>query len=149
MNVELIKDELKTAIETVSGLDSRLSAIEAKGKRPSYEIDRDTTGSRVLSADGMQDFRDQKIDRVRVTLERKALTGTTEYETDTTLVRPDRWPGIIDPAQRVFRLRDLIPSSQTTSNLIEYTRESSVSDNAQIQDLEGDQKGETSFTFEL
>ncbi len=156
METQQITTELKEAIQSVqeirTGIDSRLSALEAKGNRPNYGPagNNNTTGSKVIESDGFTAFRDQKIDRFRVELERKSfLSGTTEYSTDTTLVRPDRWPGIIDPAERVFRIRDLVPQSVTQSNLVEYTRESAVIDNADIQEFEGDLKGETSFEFQL
>ena len=65
-----------------------------------------------------------------------------------TLVPEDRRAGIIPGAFRQLRIIDTLPSSGTTSNLYQYTRELAFT-NAASETLEGAQKPETDLTFEL
>ena len=58
------------------------------------------------------------------------------------LVPAYRVPGIIPPGQRRLTVRDLLPQLPTTSNLIEFTKETSSTNSAAIQANEGDAKGD-------
>ncbi|WP_374374483.1 phage major capsid protein [Dongia sp.] len=63
------------------------------------------------------------------------------------LVQPDRLPGIIAPPQRRLTIRDLLMPGRTSSNLIEYVKESGF-DNQARSVTEGAQKPESNITFE-
>lgn len=73
------------------------------------------------------------------------------------LVQEDRVAGIfIDPAQRRFTIRDLIPTMQTDSNLVEFVKEDVFDDQAAIQGAgsspqvyENVAKAESGITFTL
>ena len=56
-------------------------------------------------------------------------------------------PGIIGPATRDLRIRDLVPVLQTSSSSIDFMQEDSHTDNAQTQAAQGDVKGESDFVF--
>lgn len=72
------------------------------------------------------------------------------------LVPSDRLGGIITPAEQRLFVRDIIPATTTTSNLVEFTSEASYTSNARPQgDVspngtgEGDLKAESAMTFTL
>lgn len=81
-----------------------------------------------------------------------ASTGTNNY-----LVEVDRMPGIVMPAQRRLTIRDLIPSTTTNSNMVEFAAESVFTNNAGPQydatspttGTEGAVKNESGITFTL
>lgn len=67
-----------------------------------------------------------------------------------TLVTPQRQTGIYGPSgEREMRIRDLLNVQPTTSNAIEFVRETGFTNNAGIQVNEGDQKGQSDLTFNL
>lgn len=65
------------------------------------------------------------------------------------LVPDQRLPGIIPPGLRPLTIRDLIPSVQTTSNLIQYVKETGFTNAAAMQTSEGAAKPESALTFAL
>jgi len=65
------------------------------------------------------------------------------------LVQAYRVPGIITPPTQRLTMRDLFPAIPVTSNLIEYVREASFTNNAGYQANEGDVKPESALTFEM
>jgi HK97 family phage major capsid protein len=65
------------------------------------------------------------------------------------LVPGQRVFGIIPPGQRRLTVRDLLPQLPTSSNMIEFTKETSSTNNAGIQATEGDVKGESALGFTL
>lgn len=72
------------------------------------------------------------------------------------LVASDRLPGILTPQLRRMTIRDLIPTTTTTSNLIEWVRELQFTNNAGPQysagspaTYEGVTKPESNLTFQL
>ena len=65
------------------------------------------------------------------------------------LVQAHRVPGIITPPTQRLTMRDLFPAIRVTSNLIEYVREASFTNNAGYQATEGAAKPESGLTFEM
>lgn len=78
--------------------------------------------------------------RGRVTVNAAILSGS--------LPAADRRQEIVGPAQRGFRVRDLIPVSPTAAGAIEYVRETGFTNNATIQ-TEGQDKAESTLTFSV
>ena len=74
-------------------------------------------------------------------------SGSPASNSDT-LVAADRLPGIVGGAFRALRVRDVLPSGQTTSNMIEFTRELVFTNNA-AEVAENATKAESVLTFEL
>jgi HK97 family phage major capsid protein len=62
-------------------------------------------------------------------LARKALVYSASGQGGA-LISNDRMPGFVDILQRQLTLLDLIPTSQTTSNTIEYVKENAYTNNA-------------------
>lgn len=58
-------------------------------------------------------------------------------------------PGIIGPAVRSLRIRNLLPTNRTTQNTIYFVKETAVVDGAAPQSALGAKKGETSFTINV
>ena len=63
-------------------------------------------------------------------------------------VAPDRKPGIVAGAFLPFSMEALLPSTTTTSNAIEFTKEASFTNSA-AEAAEGAQKGESALTWTL
>ena len=59
-----------------------------------------------------------------------------------------RVPGIVGPAQRQLRVRDLLPVLRTNQNTVYFVRETALTDNAGPQTL-ASAKGETTFNIDL
>lgn len=75
----------------------------------------------------------------------KAITSLTA--SGGTLIAPDRREGIIEIPQRPLRVRDLLAPGRTSSNLIQYFRETLFTNNA-APVAETTQKPESNLTFE-
>lgn len=65
-----------------------------------------------------------------------------------TLVQPDRQAGIVPGPFRNLKIADFIPQGNTSSNMVEYTRELAFT-NAAAETAEGDTKPQSTLTFEL
>lgn len=63
-------------------------------------------------------------------------------------VVPDRQAGLILPPQRRMTIRDLLTPGTTSSNLIQYVKESGFTNNAATV-VEGAQKPESNITYEM
>ena len=74
-------------------------------------------------------------------------SGSPASNSDT-IVGPDRLAGIVPGAFRALRVRDILPSGPTGSNMIEFTRELVFTNNA-AETAEGASKPESVLTFEL
>ena len=61
------------------------------------------------------------------------------------LVQAFRMPGIISPGQQPLGIRDLLPSSPISSNMIEYAKETSSTNNAAMQTAEAALKSESAL----
>lgn len=97
------------------------------------------------------DFRGKAI--VRLFDEKATITsgtGTVGGTTSggTSLVPADRRPGIVDPFTRALFVRDLIPSTPTTSNSIEYGVETGFTNSARMV-TETTTKPTSDLTFNL
>ncbi len=65
-----------------------------------------------------------------------------------TIAAPQRLNGIIGGSMRMLRVQDILPSGVVSGNLVEYTRETSFTNNA-AETAEGAQKPESDIRFEL
>jgi len=63
-------------------------------------------------------------------------------------VAPDRLAGVVGGAFLPFSMENLLPSTTTTSNAIEFTKEASFTNSA-AEAAEGTQKGESALTWSL
>ncbi len=81
--------------------------------------------------------------------EQRALITST---TLTTVIQPQRLPGIMAPELRELRVRDVLANGRTSSNLVEFVREASRTNNAaevaEAASLFDGAKPESGFTLE-
>lgn len=107
-----------------------------------------TLGEIILLSQEFKDFASGKSGKMRI--EANTIIGQqgSPPANSDTIVPVDRQSGIIPGAFRSLKVADLIPSGNTTSNLIEYTRELAFVNRAEEQ-AEGDTKKQSDITFEL
>jgi HK97 family phage major capsid protein len=79
---------------------------------------------------------------------RAALLSIATTNTDTVGVRPDYLPSMIPLPQRRMTIRDLLTPGRTTSNMIQYVKETGFTNNAATVS-EGDLKPESTITYAL
>ena len=109
----------------------------------------ETLGRMLIQSDAFKSFASGRTQKARI--EANTITGQTGSSPPTnsdTLVPAQRLPGIIPGAFRALRVRDVLPQGTTTSNAVEYTRELAFT-NAAVEVAEGDNKPQSTLTFEL
>lgn len=159
------KESLKEAIATaaaaaakVQSLADRLVEAEQKlvaGIMKGTQAPK-SLGQLVVESDEYKAFASGKTTKCKVALKgdmsvfANTITGQSgsPATNSDTLVPADRRPGIIPGAFRRLRVKDLLPSGNTSSNAVEFTRELSFTNNA-AETAEGGQKPESVLTFEL
>jgi HK97 family phage major capsid protein len=148
-----IKDFTARAGGKIDEQNSRLLAIEQKLTAPNGI---DTGGSEDLGA------------KVVASPEWKSFSGTTAKSSgpisvgsfyksnlinatgqNQPLVQAYRKPGIIAPGQQQLGIRDLLPSTPIASNMVEFTKETSFTNNAAMQTAESVAKAESAMAFAL
>jgi HK97 family phage major capsid protein len=140
----------------MSQVDARLIAIEQRITAPtgfSSAIEGDGDIARkIIDSEAFISFvgtNKRRSDRISVGTFATKTNVVNATGQNQPLVPAERRPGILAPGQQQLTVRDLLPNIPTTSNLVEYARESSHTDNTAIQAVEGDIKGENAMNFEL
>jgi len=132
-----ILDDTKAALDKVlnesGGLAARLLELEQKSaRRPGDGAARKSAGERFTDCDDFKALAQKGRGVAR--MEMKAVTTITSATSGTggagAAIRPDRLPGIITPAERPLTIRDLLSPGRTSSNAIEYVRETGFQNNA-------------------
>ena len=158
---ESIAAAVKTANEMaakVQDVSKRLVEAEQKLVAGVYagKAAPKSLGVLVAESDAFKAFAEGKTSKCRVVLNQEfdvfantiiGQSGSPLTNSDT-IVAPQRMPGIIPGAFRRLRARDLIPSGPTSSNMVEFTRELTFTDNA-AETAEAAEKPESAITFEL
>lgn len=109
-----------------------------------------TLGQLVIENDAYKAFAAGTLARAKFEVQANTITGQTGSPpaNSDVLVPADRLSGIIPGAFRALKIRDVLPSGTTTSNMVEYTRELAFTNDA-AETAEGDTKPESDITFEL
>lgn len=166
--VPLIEGVKTAAAERFSKTDDRLrglaaEVLELQQKGAGISYNSATFGGR--NEHELKELFDRELDGVRRNLVKSAALelprGALQMKAaivnatgqNQPLVAADRLSMVIAPKQRRLTLRDLIPVVATDSNLIEYTKETSYTNNASIvyasPSYENVVKPESAFTFSL
>lgn len=105
-----------------------------------------TLGRQVVASDSFKKFAEGFSSKIRIEVKAAGtiLTGTPAN----TLVAPDRQAGIVAGAFRPLRLRDVLTTVPTTSNAIDFTRETSFTNGA-APVAEGAKRAQSGAGFEL
>ena len=141
----------KTASDTKTALDAigveqrvladRLLAVEQKAKVAPDAPAITSWGEQFVKSARYADFAGGNLNKLRVEV-KNSLTGSD------TNVAPDRKPGIVAGASLPFSMEALLPSTTTSSNAIEFTKEASYTNNA-AEAAEGASKAESALTWSL
>ncbi len=144
-NIGKVSADTKTAIENI-GVEQRILAdrmLQLEQRAPAQpEIKKDESwGEQFIKSARYADFAGGQMNKLRVEI-KNTLTGS-----DAT-VAPDRKPGIVGGAFVPFSMESLLPSTSTSSNAIEFTKEASFTNSA-AEAAEAAQKAESALTWSL
>lgn len=150
--VKALAEEHKDIFKDVPELKDRLKEMEqkiAEGVENPGEK-KQTWGEAFTSSDQFKDFKEGgKNTRARIEVKNTILGETgSPGEPSNVLVPSDRQPGIVPGAFRALNILDFVPLGGTSSNNIEYTRETAFTNDAAATS-EGGSKPESDLTFEL
>lgn len=148
---EKIAQDVMDQSKRLVDLEQKLVAGIHKGTEAPKSL-----GQLVVESDLYKKFAEGQAGKCRITLDKSfdvqanTITGQTGSPATNSdiLVAPDRMAGIIPGAFRRLRVKDLLPSGTTESNMIKATRELAFTNNAQ-ETGEGKEKKESILTFEL
>lgn len=155
------RDAVHEIKDAADGLKSRVLDIEQK-IAGGFDSSAYTHGqqsdqlrefkSELWGKDNVQEFPGEgsKI-RTRVQaghLTKNTILGETSGEPNGVIAQFQRRPGVVGGAFRSLNVLDLIPVEQATSNMVEYSRELSWTNDA-AETAEGAQKPESDVTFEV
>jgi len=127
-------------VQQLKEVEARQLEVEQKvaGARGASAVERQKTAGELLSealeAEGVSaSFRGS----VRVSVPREAIAGPraaiTSIDTNgNSIVYPDQRPGIVMGAFRMMTIRDLVAPGTTSSNSVEYVRETGFTNNANV-----------------
>lgn len=149
---------IKDVTEKLNTLGSRLDKIEAKGNREGEAPDvLESIGLKFTKTDGYVLMQKKQGSRATLNVpgfDMKAIINATGQNQP--LVPDMRVPGVVASPNRRLRIRDLIPAGRTTSNLVQYVRETVFTNNAGPQAGgsptvagENQTKNESNITFDL
>lgn len=151
--LEDTKTKLTKAAETGVELQNRLAAIEQK-----IAGLRTDSGYKPPETAGRKFIENEKVKAALA--EGSKFSGKIKVVTNTVtsltsgdggagdLIIPQRVQGIITPPNRKLRIRDLLSKGRTSSNSVEFVRESGFTNMAAMV-AEGAAKPESSLSFEL
>jgi HK97 family phage major capsid protein len=139
-----VSADTKTALENIGDSQrefaDRLTQLEQKGAmKPEGTASEDGWGAQFVKSDSYKAFQNGASQKARIEL-KNTITGS-----DAT-VAPDRRPGIVPGASNILTIESLYNSVSTSSNAIEYSKESSFTNNA-AEVAEGAVKAETDAAF--
>ena len=148
-----VSDETKNALGSIT---SDIAALNAKmtetmqkaSRRPGQDTGASymSPGAQVVNSEQWKAFsaNDFKGRSGGIPVILGALTSSSD--SGGAVVAPDRRPGIIGPGTETLSVRSLIAPGQTTSNVVDYVKESGFTNNAKPV-AEGDKKPESVLTF--
>ena len=141
-----VSADTKTALDAIGTqqreLADRLLAVEQKGTATKDDAPAITSwGEQFIKSARYGDFAGGHLNKLRVEV-KNTLVGSD------TNVAPDRKPGIVAGAFQPFSMEGLLPSTTTSSNAIEFTREN-VFTNSAAEAAEAAAKAESSLTWTL
>mgnify|MGYP003640938231 CR=1 FL=1 len=133
-------------------LYDRVQAVEQKGATIAEAKEVETLGMKFMGSDAFKDIKEGRTGRARMELKTAIINATGQNQA---LVASDRLGGIYSTPNRILTIRDVLPTSATDSNLVEYTRENAFTNNAGPQiagspeAYENVTKPESAITFTL
>lgn len=148
---EATKGEIEKLTKEYDELFERLQTVEQKNASVS-ETEDYNLGAEFIKSDAFKDFAEGRTGRARMEVKTAIINATGQNQP---LVPADRLGGIYTTPNRILTIRDILPSSTTNSNLVEFTREASFTNNAgptvsgSPEQYENVTKPESAMTFSL
>lgn len=140
-----ISADTKTALDAIGTqqreLADRLNSIEQKATAQPEQKGISSWGEQFIKSANYGAFAGGNLNKLRVEV-KNTLTGSD------TNVAPQRNSGIVGGAFLPFAMEALLPSTTTSSNAIEFTKEASFTNSA-AEAAEGAQKAESALTWSL
>lgn len=146
------KSKLEKMTEQYDSVYERLQAVEQKGAAISKAEGQESIAKQFMQSGAFKDFQEGRTGRARMEIKTAIINATGQNQP---LVPSDRLGGIATTPNRMLTIRDVLPTSPTSSNLIEFTREASFTNNAGSQisgspeAYENVTKPESAITFSL
>jgi len=144
--------EIKKHKEDYDALFDRLQTLEQKGAAVSVSDSPIDVGSDFIASEAFKSIKAGSAGRGRMEMKTAIINATGQNQP---LVPSDRLAGIYHTPNRMLTIRDVLPSSTTSSNLVEFTREASFTNNAgptvsgSPEAYENVTKPESAITFSL
>lgn len=134
-------------------ISARLTEIEQKMVRRGGEPDkRRSVGQMVTDSDELKAFI-KAGGKGRVSIPVKAIVSALTTDADGSagdLIVPQRRPGILALPQRKMTVRDLLTPGRTTSNAIQYVKETGFTNNAAtVSETSGATKPQSDIKFDI
>lgn len=134
-------------------LTKRMDELEQQAARPSGQAPEKikSLGEQTVASEAVQNFMKQGVNgAVKFTVNAAITSLTTDADGSAgDAVAPDRQLGIVGLPQRRMTIRDLIMPGKTSSNAVEYVKQTGFTNNAEIQATEGTTKGSSSIKLDL
>lgn len=130
----------------------RIQTLEQKGASLSEGNKGYDLGAEFEKSQAFMDLKEGRTGRARMEVKTAIINATGQNQP---LVPADRLGGIATTPNRILTIHDVLPSSATNSNLIEFTREASFTNNAgptvsgSPEAYENVTKPESAMTFSL
>lgn len=151
-----LSDDTKGKLEELAtgakAIGDRLLELEQKAERSGGQGQAIKSLGQLFveNADVAEGLKQGQGFKGRLSMEVKAITSATT-DADGSVgdaIRPDRLAGIVTPPGRMMTVRNLIAPGRTSSNAIEYVRETGFT-NAAAPVAEGGTKPESTLKFDL
>jgi HK97 family phage major capsid protein len=146
------KGKMEAFAKQYDELYDRLQVVEQKGAVSSQSTKPESLGEQFAKSDSFLAMKEGKQGRARMELKTAIINATGASQP---LVQADRLSGIATTPNRMLSIRDVLPTSTTDSNLVEFTRENAFTNNAgptvsgSPQAFENVTKPESGITFTL
>ncbi len=143
------REELKSLTEQHKELSDAFASMAQKGVRIEREEPIQSIGQQFIASEAFKSLMSGQSGRARVELKNTVIgEGGSPANPIDTLAPADRMPGIVPGAFRSLSLLDFIPRGVTSSNLVEYTKEDTFTNDA-AETRENAAKPESDVTFTL
>jgi HK97 family phage major capsid protein len=152
-----VKEFTDTTSHVLAETSARLLAVEQKLCAPgrggmSYGpdgADGSDVGSTIVNSDGFRRLQSGEKSSGMIKVGSLGLERKTTVIESTWSSAPQRVAGIVAGQQRKLTVRDLCPIIPTTSQSIEFAKETSTTNNAAYQVVQGDAKPESAIAYAL
>ena len=150
-----LKDFTGKAGDRLKAQDARLLIVEQALTAPNRGVgggDSEDLGSRVIHSEEFKSFlgsNRKTSGQITVGSFHTKANLINATGLNQPLVPPYIRPGITRPGQQPLTIRDLLPSTPISSNMVEFTKETSHTNNAAMQTAEGQLKAESALGFTL